>query len=222
MRGFNVYYPQGWDCQGFPTEVRVEKKYGRKPPEEFRKLCVEWTKKFIGKMKGQMNALGFSPDWKYEYRTMSPDYWKKVQLSLVRMFDTGEVYRDSHPVFWCPNCNSALAKTDTEGWVRDTAVNGLSKKDSNQLTLFQIATDDKDENVRYSAIRQLVDENLLIRVILENKFMDTTIIAIQNLANIDLLVSLRLTAPISLQTRIVERLQGLNEEYQMFNKDCRG
>ena len=39
MNGFNVYYPQGWDCQGFPTEVKVEQKYGRKPRDEFRKLC---------------------------------------------------------------------------------------------------------------------------------------------------------------------------------------
>ena len=43
MRGFNVYYPQGWDCQGFPTEVKVEQKFGRLPRDEFRKRCVEWT-----------------------------------------------------------------------------------------------------------------------------------------------------------------------------------
>ncbi|OIO22070.1 valine--tRNA ligase [Candidatus Micrarchaeota archaeon CG1_02_47_40] len=114
MKGYNVYYPQGWDCQGFPTETKVEKKYGRKSPEEFRKLCVEWTGEFIAKMKGQMMALGFSPDWRYEYRTMSPEYWKKVQLSILKMYEKKEIYRASHPVFWCPHCQSALAKTDTE------------------------------------------------------------------------------------------------------------
>jgi isoleucyl-tRNA synthetase len=29
MKGFNVLYPQGWDAHGFPTEIAVEKKYGR-------------------------------------------------------------------------------------------------------------------------------------------------------------------------------------------------
>ena len=65
MRGFNVYYPQGLDCQGFPTEVKVEAKHGRKPPEEFRRLCVEWTGEFIAKMRAQMKSLGFSADWRY-------------------------------------------------------------------------------------------------------------------------------------------------------------
>lgn len=125
MRGFSVYYPQGWDCQGFPTEVKVEQKYGRKPPEEFRKLCVEWTESCIAKMKQQMTTMGFSPDWKYEYKTMSDDYHRRVQYSLIKMFEHNLVYNAEHPVFWCPNCNSALAKTDTDELERDTQLNFL-------------------------------------------------------------------------------------------------
>ncbi len=26
MRGYNVHFPQGWDCHGLPVEVEVEKK----------------------------------------------------------------------------------------------------------------------------------------------------------------------------------------------------
>src|SRR5208283_2163005 len=87
MRGFNVYYPQGWDTQGFPTEVKVEKKFGRLPPVQFREKCVEWTKEMIARMKSQMNAMGFSPDWRFEYRTMEPDYHRKVQYSLIKMYE---------------------------------------------------------------------------------------------------------------------------------------
>ncbi len=114
MRGFNVYYPQGWDCQGFPTEVRVEKKYGRLPPEQFREKCVEWTGEMITRMKSQMNELGFSADWRYEYRTMDPEYHRKVQLSLLQMYGKKLVYRDRYPVYWCPKCVSAIAKAELD------------------------------------------------------------------------------------------------------------
>jgi len=120
MRGFNVYYPQGWDCQGFPTETKVEAKYGRRQPAEFRRLCTEWTREFIAKMRSQMKALGFSADWRYEYRTMDPEYHRKVQLSLLKMHQKGLIYRAEHPVYWCTHCISALAKTDTEEAERET------------------------------------------------------------------------------------------------------
>ncbi len=120
MRGFNVYYPQGWDTQGFPTEVRVEKKHGRLPPAEFRKKCVEWSEEMIKRMKGQMNSLGFSADWKHEYRTMDSDYHKKVQLSLIKMYDKKLVYREKYPVFWCPKCVSAVAKAELDDVQKET------------------------------------------------------------------------------------------------------
>ena len=125
MQGFNVYYPQGWDCQGFPTEVKVEAKHGHREPREFRQLCVEWTMKSIERMKSQMVSLGFSPDWRYEYRTMDKEYHRKVQLSLLQMFEKGLVYRGAHPIYYCPKCASALAKTDTEDIERTTTLSQL-------------------------------------------------------------------------------------------------
>ncbi len=119
MNGFNVYYPQGWDTQGFPTEMRVEKKYGRLPPTEFREKCVEWTVEMIARMKKQMGEMGFSPDWRFEYRTMDPEYHRKVQLSLVKMYNDKLVYRDKYPVYWCPRCVSAVAKAELDDEDKD-------------------------------------------------------------------------------------------------------
>ncbi len=114
MAGFNVFYPQGWDTQGFPTEVKVEKKFGRLSPVEFRQKCVEWTVDMIARMKTQMREMGFSPDWRYEYKTMDSEYHGKVQLSLIRMYGDKLVYRDKYPVFWCPRCGSAVAKAELD------------------------------------------------------------------------------------------------------------
>jgi valyl-tRNA synthetase len=126
MRGFNVYYPQGWDTQGFPTEVRVEKKYGRLPPAEFRQKCVEWTVEMIARMKAQMMEMGFSPDWRYEYRTMDAEYHRKVQLSLVRMYGDKLIYRDKYPVFWCPRCGSAVAKAELDDEEKSGTLNYIN------------------------------------------------------------------------------------------------
>jgi valyl-tRNA synthetase len=119
MQGFNVYYPQGWDTQGFPTEVKVEKKYGRLPPQQFREKCVEWTKEFIERMRTQMQQMGFSPDWRYQYRTMEPEYHRKVQLSLTKMYEDKLVYMSKYPVYWCPKCVSAIAKAELDDVEKD-------------------------------------------------------------------------------------------------------
>ncbi|MEM3364685.1 MAG: valine--tRNA ligase [Candidatus Micrarchaeia archaeon] len=126
MNGFNVLYPQGWDTQGFPTEVKVEAKFGKGlPREEFVKRCVEWTYEYIDVMRSQMKRMGFSADWKREYITMTPEYHKKVQLSLLKMYEQNLVYKGTHPVFWCVDCKSAIAKSETEDVERETKLNHI-------------------------------------------------------------------------------------------------
>lgn len=126
MRGFNVLFPQGWDCHGLPTEVQVEKKYGiRKgdlPAEKFRELCVQLTTENIAHMKEEMNSFGFSIDWTTEYRTMDPDYYSKTQLSFVKLYKKGLIYRGEHPVNWCPRCETAIADAEVEYQEKRTAL----------------------------------------------------------------------------------------------------
>ena len=118
MRGFNVHFPQGWDCHGLPTEVRAEKTLGINkrdiPPEEFRRICSELTEKWIEQMKVTMKRIGFSIDWSLEYRTMDPDYWRKTQLSFVILYKKGFIYKAEHPVLWCPRCETAIAEAEVE------------------------------------------------------------------------------------------------------------
>jgi valyl-tRNA synthetase len=115
MKGFDVLLPQGWDCQGLPTELKVQYKW--KIPREdralFREKCIEWTHNMIGSMKNTMIKLGYRPDWEqFEYRTMDKDYWKAVQESLLQMFEKGLIYRKEFPVHWCPKCGTALAQAE--------------------------------------------------------------------------------------------------------------
>jgi valyl-tRNA synthetase len=118
MKGYEVMFPQGWDCHGLPTEVKVEEIHGISkndvPREEFRKLCVEFTLKNIEKMKNTMKRLGFSIDWSKEYITMFPEYYAKTQLSFVRMYKMGLIYKDYHPVVFCPRCQTTIALAEIE------------------------------------------------------------------------------------------------------------
>ena len=124
MRGFNVFFPQGWDCHGLPTEVQVEKRYGiRKgdlPASKFRELCIKLTDENIAHMRKEMDMLGFSIDWSTEYRTMDPEYYRKTQLSFVRLYKKGLIYRGEHPVNWCPRCETAIADAEVEYTERET------------------------------------------------------------------------------------------------------
>ncbi len=118
LQGKDVSFPQGWDCHGLPTEVKVEENQGIRRTdvsrEEFRELCIEHTEGQIDAMKETMHRLGFSQDWEQEYRTMDPDYWAKTQRSFVEMAEEGYVHRDEHPVNWCPRCETAIADAEVE------------------------------------------------------------------------------------------------------------
>jgi valyl-tRNA synthetase len=116
MRGFNVYFPQGWDCHGLGIEVQVEKEHKIRKremsPNEFRKLCELMVEKYIAIMKEGIVRLGCSTDWTTEYRTMNPDYWRRTQLSFILLHKKGFMYQGTHPVNWCPRCETAIADAE--------------------------------------------------------------------------------------------------------------
>jgi len=67
LRGFNVLHPIGWDSFGQPAEQAAIKR-GIQPRE--------WTEENIAHMKGQMQRLGVSYDWRREIAAHRPDYYK--------------------------------------------------------------------------------------------------------------------------------------------------
>lgn len=129
MNGFEVLFPQGWDCHGLPTEVKVEETHNiRKsdvPREEFRKMCIDLTRENIQMMKAQMQSMGFSQDWSREFVTMTKEYKRKTQLSFLKMYHQGLIYQDVHPVNWCPRCETAIAFAEVEYHENETLLNYL-------------------------------------------------------------------------------------------------
>jgi valyl-tRNA synthetase len=126
MRGYNVFFPQGWDCHGLGIEVQAERENGiRKrdvPPDQFRKLCEALVEKYIAMMKEGVVRLGCSVDWTTEYRTMDPDYWRRTQLSFIILYKKGFIYQGTHPVNWCPRCETAIADAEVDYEEREGAL----------------------------------------------------------------------------------------------------
>ncbi|WP_297420820.1 valine--tRNA ligase [Thermococcus sp.] len=120
MTGYNVLFPQGFDNHGLPTELKVEKEFGisKDQPEKFLQKCVEWTWQAIEAMRNQFIRIGYSADWDLEYHTMDDWYKAAVQKSLLEFYKKGMLYRDEHPVYWCPHCRTSLAKAEV-GYVEE-------------------------------------------------------------------------------------------------------
>ncbi|MBU0708783.1 valine--tRNA ligase [Patescibacteria group bacterium] len=118
MRGYNVFYPMGFDDNGYPTEKFVENKYKVDKrtisKQEFIDLCLKETEIGAQNYKDLWTQLGISVDWDLTYSTISPLAVKVSQRSLLDLNNKGLLYRKESPILWCTQCDTAVAQADLE------------------------------------------------------------------------------------------------------------
>lgn len=138
MRGYNVFYPIGFDDNGLPTERLVEyherivaAEVGR---QAFIERCLAISEEMEAAYEQLFARLGLSVDWQYRYRTISRESRRLAQWSFLDLYRRELVYRQQAPVIWCPTCGTALAQADVEDRPRETkfytlafALNGHGK-----------------------------------------------------------------------------------------------
>src|SRR5438132_12861778 len=100
MRGYNVLHPFGWDAFGLPAENAAIKS-GIHPETS--------TLANIAHMKGQLQRLGISYEWRREFATCEPTYYKWNQWLFIKMFERGLGYRHRSLVNWCEKDQTVLA-----------------------------------------------------------------------------------------------------------------
>jgi leucyl-tRNA synthetase len=100
MKGYNVLHPIGWDAFGLPAENAAIK--SQRHPAEF-------TFAHIDRMRAQLKRLGFSYDWRREFATCVPEYYRWNQWFFIEMYKRGLAYRKRSRVNWCPKCETVLA-----------------------------------------------------------------------------------------------------------------
>ncbi|MCL2114634.1 MAG: leucine--tRNA ligase [Methanobrevibacter sp.] len=149
MQGKNVLFPMGWHVTGAPVigiasriknkdpwTMELYEKVHQVPKEELSKLeDPEYIVKYFSSEYHQvMSDMGYSIDWRREFKTTDPSYQKFIEWQLRKLKEMGMVRKGNHPVKYCPNCDNPVGDHDLlEG-------EGV---DVNELTLLKFEIDGK-------------------------------------------------------------------------------
>ncbi len=118
MLGKRTPFVPGWDCHGLPIEQKVTSELGpkkaEKSPLEIRKLCEDYALKWARTQSEEFQRLGVVGDWENPYLTLQPDVEVGIVGALRDLVAGGYVYKGMKPVFWCAECQTALADAEVE------------------------------------------------------------------------------------------------------------
>ncbi len=118
MTGFYAPYVPGWDTHGLPIELKAMKAIGVEngaiPPVELRRHCKEFAMSHVQNQMAQFKRLGTLGDYEDPYLTLKPEYEARQVEVFGKMARDGYMYKGLKPVYWCPDCNTALAEAEIE------------------------------------------------------------------------------------------------------------
>lgn len=118
MAGYDAPYTPGWDTHGLPIEQQAIKNLGLNRHEvstvEFRQNCRDYALKYVDIQRGQFKRLGVRGDWDDPYLTLKPEF-EAAQIGVFgEMARKGYIYKGLKPVYWCSDCQTALAEAEVE------------------------------------------------------------------------------------------------------------
>ncbi|WP_105402075.1 isoleucine--tRNA ligase [Neorhizobium sp. T7_12] len=148
MRGYDSNYVPGWDCHGLPIEWKIEEAYRAKgknkdevPINEFRRECREFAAGWIKVQGEEFKRLGIVGDFENPYLTMNFHAESRIAGELLKIAQSGQLYRGSKPIMWSVVERTALAEAEVEYhdyesdtiWVKFPVTEATTRKGSDEL-----------------------------------------------------------------------------------------
>ncbi len=129
MKGYNVLFPWAWHwtgetVAGAAERVRIGDKTFVDALRDVDEVSEEDLKKFVDPVymanyytqngKKAVKELGLAIDWRREFHTTSlnPAYSKFIEWQYTHLKEQGYVSLGTHPVVWCPRCESPTGDAD--------------------------------------------------------------------------------------------------------------
>ena len=118
MRGCDLFYQNGFDCQGLWVEVGVEKELGLNSKREieeyglerFARACRDRVALFSGQLTEHSKRLGQWMDWERSYYTMTDPNISYIWGFLQVCNERGWLYKGHRSMPWCPRCGTSLSQ----------------------------------------------------------------------------------------------------------------
>ena len=118
LQGYYTPFIPGYDTHGMPTENKAIKALGLNrdeiPVSEFRDTCKSFNKDYIAKQTEGFKRLGVIADWENPYITYQSQIEAKQVGVFADMYKKGYIYKGLKPVYWCTECETALAEAEIE------------------------------------------------------------------------------------------------------------
>ncbi|MEM3536510.1 MAG: leucine--tRNA ligase [Candidatus Bathyarchaeia archaeon] len=129
MQGYNVLWPWAWHWTGQPLAgaservakgdqefIRVLREVDGVPEEELKKFSdpLYMATYYTNESRVAAKKLGFSVDWRREFNTIAPAYQKFIEWQYQTLRERGYVSKGTHPVVWCPKCQSPTGDHDRQ------------------------------------------------------------------------------------------------------------
>ena len=117
MSGYKAPYIPGCDTHGLPIELKAMKKVGVENINsalDLRKVCKEFALHYVDVQRNEFIRLGSIGDYEHPYLTLQPKHEAEQIRIFGEMAKKDFIYKGLKPVYWCPECKTALAEAEIE------------------------------------------------------------------------------------------------------------